>query len=177
MREGAAAGTRVLRFAVVPTSLGFVSVAAGTQGVCAIELGDVREDLIASLGRRFPEASLVEDAEALAEFTSSVCELVEDPTREVSICLDEGGTPFQRAVWDVLRAIPVGETRTYAQVAEAVGRPAASRAVASACASNRLAVVIPCHRVVRADGSLSGYRWGVERKRALLERETSRGDR
>ncbi len=160
-----------IRFASAPTSLGFVTVAATARGLCSIELGDAREALEARLRDRFPRADLTEAGPDFADDLHRVVALVEGPGLGIDLPLDIRGTAFQRQVWDALRAIPPGSTATYAGVARAIGRPTAARAVARAVGSNDLAVAIPCHRVVRGDGALGGYRWGVDRKRALLDVE------
>lgn len=163
-------------YAVGRCSLGRVLVAATERGVCAILLGDDPTDLRADLAERFPNAHLIEPAADFADWVSQVVHLVDDPSHApgLTLPLDIRGTAFQRRVWEVLREIPPGETASYGQVAERMGSPKSARAVATACASNALAVAIPCHRVVRGNGDLSGYRWGVERKRRLLEQEQER---
>lgn len=166
---------RTARFAVAPCSLGAVLVAQSEVGVCAILLGEQAEALVAELRRALPHAELVPGDADFAATVSAVVALVEDPRRGLDLPLDVAGTAFQRRVWEALRQIPAGETTSYAAIAAAIGAPTAARAVAGACAANRLAVVIPCHRVVRAGGDLSGYRWGVARKRALLAREREAG--
>ncbi|WP_342149398.1 bifunctional DNA-binding transcriptional regulator/O6-methylguanine-DNA methyltransferase Ada [Methylorubrum sp. SB2] len=163
-------GARI-RFAVAPCALGRVLVAASERGVCAILLGDDSEGLTRELRQRFPGADLSPGDEAFAGWVAQVVGLIEAPGRGLDLPLDIGGTAFQQRVWAALRAIPLGTTATYADIARAIGAPTAMRAVAMACGANRLAVAIPCHRVVRSDGALSGYRWGVARKRALLTRE------
>jgi AraC family transcriptional regulator of adaptative response/methylated-DNA-[protein]-cysteine methyltransferase len=163
-----------IKFAVGQTSLGAILVASSKKGVAAILLGADPDELIRNLQDRFPKARLIgadRDYEALV---ARVVGLVETPGIGLSLPLDVRGTAFQQRVWQALREIPVGETICYAEIARRIGCPRAARAVAAACAANNLAVAIPCHRVVRNDGSLSGYAWGVERKRALLDREASR---
>lgn len=160
-----------LSWATAPCSLGAVLVAASSSGLCAILLGDAPAPLQAELASRFPAATLTEAPAALASRLADVVALIEEPRLARLLPLDLRGTAFQRRVWQALRQIPAGETRSYAALAAELGAPRSARAVARACATNALAVAIPCHRVVRGDGSLSGYRWGVERKRALLERE------
>jgi AraC family transcriptional regulator, regulatory protein of adaptative response / methylated-DNA-[protein]-cysteine methyltransferase len=160
-----------IRFAVAPCRLGFVLVAATARGLCAITLGDAPSSLVDDLKRRFPKADLVEADAGFTGSVEAVTALIETPARGLDLPLDIAGTAFQRQVWEALRAIPAGETATYADIAGRIGQPRAVRAVAQACASNALAVAVPCHRVVRSDGGLSGYRWGVERKRDLLARE------
>jgi len=163
-----------IRFAIGECSLGSILVAASERGVCAILFGDDPEELAHDLERRFPKARLVG---ADADFERTVAEvvgLVEKPRLGAKLPLDIRGTAFQQRVWAALRDVPAGRTATYTQIAEAIGSPTAVRAVARACAANALAVAIPCHRVVRTDGDIAGYRWGVDRKRALLAREAAR---
>lgn len=160
-----------MRFAVGECSLGSILVAASGKGVAAIFLGDDPEVLVRNLQDRFPKANLIGGDRAFENVMATVVGLVEAPETGLALPLDVRGTAFQHRVWQALREIPAGTTATYSEIAERIGMPKAVRAVASACAANKLAVAIPCHRVVRNDGSLSGYRWGVERKRALLARE------
>jgi AraC family transcriptional regulator of adaptative response/methylated-DNA-[protein]-cysteine methyltransferase len=160
-----------LRFAVAESSLGSVLVAASDQGVCAIFLGDDPDALARELQDRFPKAELIGGDEAFERTVAQVIGLIEAPGTGLDLPLDVQGTAFQQKVWQALREIPAGSTASYADIAERIGAPKAVRAVAQACASNKIAVAIPCHRVVRNDGNLSGYRWGVQRKSALLERE------
>jgi len=167
------AGTEI-RYATGTCSLGTILVAASDEGVCAIFLGDAPEDLVAELRERFPRAALREGDAAFAALTAKTITCVEAPGEPFDLPLDIKGTAFQLRVWEALRHIPPGTTASYAEIAEAIGAPDAVRAVAGACAANKIAVAIPCHRVVRSDGALSGYRWGVERKRALLGKEKSR---
>jgi AraC family transcriptional regulator of adaptative response/methylated-DNA-[protein]-cysteine methyltransferase len=164
-----------IKFAVGQTSLGVILVASSKKGVAAILLGNDADELVRSLQDRFPKAHLIgadHDYEALI---ARVVGLVEAPRFGLDLPLDVRGTAFQQRVWQALRGIPVGETVCYAEIARRIGSPQAARAVAAACAENKLAIAIPCHRVVRNDGALSGYAWGVERKRALLDREASHG--
>ena len=168
--RGKGAAQRI-RFAVGACSLGAILVAATERGVCAITLGDDPEELVHELERRFARAELVGADADFEALVAQVVGMVEQPGVGRELPLDIRGTAFQQRVWQALRAIPAGTTVSYAELAEAIGKPTAARAVAGACAANTLAVAIPCHRVVRADGGLSGYRWGVERKRRLLERE------
>jgi AraC family transcriptional regulator of adaptative response/methylated-DNA-[protein]-cysteine methyltransferase len=163
-----------IRFAIGECSLGAILVAATTRGVCAILLGDDPEALSHDLERRFPRARLVGADPAFEQLVAQVVGLVEQPRLGTKLPLDIRGTAFQQRVWKALCRIPAGKTASYAEVASRIGSPRSVRAVAQACAANALAVAIPCHRVVRTDGDLSGYRWGVERKRALLDRETGR---
>jgi AraC family transcriptional regulator of adaptative response/methylated-DNA-[protein]-cysteine methyltransferase len=162
-----------IKFAVGQTSLGAILVASSKKGVAAILLGDDPDELVRNLQDRFPRAHLLgadRDYEALV---ARVVGFVEAPRIGLDLPLDVRGTAFQGRVWQALREIPVGATVSYTEIARRIGAPRAARAVAGACAANHLAVAIPCHRVVRNDGSLSGYAWGVERKRDLLDREAS----
>jgi AraC family transcriptional regulator of adaptative response/methylated-DNA-[protein]-cysteine methyltransferase len=168
-RSGGAATE--IKFAVGDCSLGSVLVAQSAKGVCAILLGDDPDALVRDLQDRFPRATLVGGDRAFEQTVAKVIGLIEMPARRLDLPLDVRGTAFQQQVWQALRAIPPGTTASYAEIAARVGAPNGARAVAQACAANTLAVAIPCHRVVRTDGSLSGYRWGVQRKRSLLERE------
>lgn len=165
----------VIRFAVGQCSLGAVLVASSARGVCAILLGDDPEPLVRDLQARFPKAELIGGDAAYEQLVARVIGAIEAPRTGWDLPLDIRGTAFQQRVWQALRGIPAGCTLSYAELAERLGLPRAVRAVAGACAANALAVAIPCHRVVRRDGSLSGYRWGVERKRDLLEREGASG--
>ena len=160
-----------IRFAIRGCSLGSVLVASSGKGVCAILLGDDPESLLTDLQDQFPRARLVGGDQAFERLAAGVISFVENPRAGLDLPLDIQGTAFQHRVWEALRRIPAGATASYAEIAEAIGAPKSVRAVARACASNHLAVAIPCHRVVRTDGSLSGYRWGVARKRALLAKE------
>ncbi len=160
-----------IRFAVGESSLGSVLVAATARGVCAILLGDDPQELVHDLERQFPRTELVGADSGFEELVAKVVGLIENPTASTRLPLDIRGTVFQQRVWEALRKVPAGTTVTYSELARIIGAPRAARAVARACASNSLAVAIPCHRVVRADGALSGYRWGVERKSELLDRE------
>jgi AraC family transcriptional regulator of adaptative response/methylated-DNA-[protein]-cysteine methyltransferase len=162
-----------IRFAVGECSLGAILVAATEKGVCAIQLGDDPEILVRGLQDRFPRARLIGGDATFEQLVARVVALVEAPGNGLDLPLDVRGTAFQRQVWQALRDIPPGSTASYAEIAQRIGRPKAVRAVAQACASNDIAVAIPCHRVVRRDGGLSGYRWGIERKRVLLEREAA----
>ena len=163
-----------IRFAIGECSLGAILVAATGKGLCAILLGDDPDALARDLQDRFPQATLRGDDPEFARTVALVVGFVEAPGIGLDLPLDIRGTAFQQRVWQALREIPVGQTASYADVARKLGMPSAVRAVAQACGANALAVAIPCHRVVRSDGSLSGYRWGVQRKQALLEREAAR---
>lgn len=160
-----------IRFAIGECSLGSILVARSERGVCAILLGDDPHTLARQLQDRFPRATLIGGDTAFEEVVAKVVGFVEAPGLGLDLPLDVRGTAFQQRVWQALREIPAGSTVSYSDIAGRIGSPKSVRAVAHACAMNPLAVAIPCHRVVRNDGGLSGYRWGVERKRALLQRE------
>lgn len=168
--RGGGAGERI-RFAVGQCSLGAILVASSEAGVCAIMLGNDPGALVADLQARFHRAELVGGDAGFEQTVATVVGFVEAPRLGLDLPLDIRGTAFQQRVWQALRAIPPGETVSYAELARRIGVPRAIRAVAGACAGNAIAVAIPCHRVVRTGGALSGYRWGVDRKRALLARE------
>lgn len=161
----------MIHFAVGESDLGMVAVAASQQGVCAIVLGEDQAQLINELQDYFPKATLVAGDEACENWLAEVVRFVVTPTIGLDLPLDIQGTAFQQRVWQALCEIPVGETASYTEIAQRIDTPKAVRAVAGACAANKLALAIPCHRVIRQDGSLSGYRWGIERKQALLMRE------
>lgn len=163
-----------IRFAIGECSLGSILVAASERGVCAILMGDDPDALARDLQDRFPRAQLMGSDKKFERVVAKVVGIVEAPAKGLELPLDVRGTAFQQRVWEALQKIPAGSTVTYSQIAKRIGAPKSVRAVASACAANALAVVIPCHRVVRNDGGLAGYRWGVERKRALLKREARR---
>ncbi len=160
-----------IQFAVGQCSLGAILVARSERGLCAILLDDEPETLVKDLQARFPKAELIGGDKDFEQWVAQVTGFVEAPRLGLALPLDIRGTAFQQRVWQALTDIPPGSTASYADIAERLGNPKAVRAVAGACAANALAVAIPCHRVVRSDGGLSGYRWGVERKRRLLERE------
>lgn len=169
-----AGGTNsTILFAVGQCSLGAILVAQSQRGVCAILLGDDPDALLRDLQDQFPKAELVGADHEFEQLIAQVVGFIEAPALGLNLPLDLRGTAFQERVWQALRDIPVGSTASYAQIAAQIGAPKSFRAVAQACGANSLAVAIPCHRVVRSDGELSGYRWGVERKRQLLEREQS----
>lgn len=171
-REDSTANSRPeIRFVLGACSLGQLLVATRARGICAIFLGDDEHSLRLELQRTFSGVRLILDQERCAEVLQRACALIERPGTPFQQPLDIQGTPFQQRVWAALRQIPMGETLSYGEIAERIGAPRAARAVAHACAANLWAVAVPCHRVVRADGSLSGYRWGIERQRALLARE------
>ncbi len=168
-RDGGAGAA--IRFAIGQCSLGAILVAQSQRGICAILLGEEPEPLLRELQDQFPRAQLLGGDADFERLVAQVVGFVESPQLGLDLPLDVRGTAFQERVWQALREIPPGSTASYAQIAERIGAPRAVRAVAQACAANRIAVAIPCHRVVRRDGDISGYRWGVERKRELLRRE------
>ncbi|HEV2097487.1 MAG TPA: bifunctional DNA-binding transcriptional regulator/O6-methylguanine-DNA methyltransferase Ada [Stellaceae bacterium] len=166
-----AGGGQTIRYVTVATPLGWALVAATERGICLTALGDDRERLAAMVRERFPAASIVPEDAGLMEWADQIVRFITDPGRTLDLPLDIRGTAFQTRVWRALQKIPLGRTATYSEIAKALGQPKAVRAVAQACAANNLALLVPCHRVIREDGDLAGYRWGVERKRALLDRE------
>jgi len=170
-------GTEV-RFAVAATSLGAMLVAESDKGICSVALGDEPDTLVRELQDRFPKAQLIGGDEAFERRVAEVVGLVDHPEncpeKSLDLPLDIRGTAFQQKVWAALRRIPAGQTLSYAELAQRIGDPKAVRAVAGACAANTLALLVPCHRIVRTDGAISGYRWGAERKRILLQREAGR---
>jgi AraC family transcriptional regulator, regulatory protein of adaptative response / methylated-DNA-[protein]-cysteine methyltransferase len=163
-----------IKYAVSRCSLGAILVAASEKGVCAILLGDQPAPLVKNLQERFPASPLVAADGKLDRLVAKVVKFVAAPKVRLDVPLDIHGTEFQQRVWLALQDIPAGSTASYTDIASRIGAPKSVRAVAQACAANAIAVAIPCHRVVRNDGALSGYRWGVERKRALLAREGAR---
>lgn len=169
-RDGARGET--IRHCHAASSLGPVMIAATTRGICMIEFGDP-DPLLAELRRRFPHAMIAPADDALQQLVQSVLELIDEPSRARDLPMDIRGTAFQHRVWTALTDLPAGETISYGQLARRLGKPGAARAVAGACAANTLAVAVPCHRVVNAEGELAGYRWGIERKQALLDREAA----
>jgi AraC family transcriptional regulator of adaptative response/methylated-DNA-[protein]-cysteine methyltransferase len=169
-------GARIGFFAA-PCAFGYLMVAATEQGLCSVALGDSSETLEASLRKEFPAATIERDEESLRPYTQMLLRHIAGLQPELDLPLDTHGTEFQRQVWQALRDIPYGETRTYTQVAQAIGRPQSVRAVARACATNSLALVVPCHRVLRKDSSQSGYRWVLERKHRLLQHEAGNAQR
>ncbi len=173
-RYRAGGASTVIRFAIGECALGPILVAQSERGVCAILMDDSPEQLVRDLQDRFPQANLIGGDQQFEQLVATVVGFVEAPGIGLDLPLDVRGTAFQQRVWQALRAIPPGQTATYSQIAERIGSPTAVRAVAGACAANAIAVAIPCHRVVRTDGSLSGYRWGVQRKRALLDLESGK---
>lgn len=160
-----------VHFALGECSLGSILVAESERGICAIFLGDEPEQLLQDLQDQFSRAELMPGDSGFDERVARVVGFIDEPGTGLDLPLDIRGTAFQKRVWDALSRIPCGETASYSEIAQMLGSPRAVRAVAGACAANKLAIAIPCHRVVRSDGSLSGYRWGVERKRQLLRRE------
>jgi AraC family transcriptional regulator of adaptative response/methylated-DNA-[protein]-cysteine methyltransferase len=160
-----------IHFAIAECSLGSILVAKSERGVCAVLIGDDPLQLVRDLQDQFPKANLIGDDGNYEDMVAKVIGLIETPSVGLDLPLDIRGTAFQQRVWKALQQIPAGSTASYADIAKSIGMPKAVRAVAQACGANSLAVAIPCHRVIRNDGALSGYRWGVERKRALLDRE------
>jgi AraC family transcriptional regulator of adaptative response/methylated-DNA-[protein]-cysteine methyltransferase len=160
-------------YATDESALGRVLVARSVSGVCAILIGADDNELVTDLAARFPEAELVADEAVVHDDLARVTRFVDKPTEGLDLPLDLRGTPFQRRVWEALRAIPVGTTVTYSELANSIGAPNAVRAVAGACAANPIALAVPCHRVVGGDGDLTGYYWGVERKRELIKKEAT----
>lgn len=166
----------VIRYGIVPCALGLVLLAATDNGICRIELGDCRDDLAEALRRQFPRAHFAPMDAQIETWLRAVVHYIERPQAALQLPLDIQGTAFQRQVWEALRDIPLGSTASYTEIAARIGKPNAVRAVATACASNQLALAIPCHRVIRGNGELAGYRWGIERKRELLRREALPGE-
>jgi O-6-methylguanine DNA methyltransferase len=165
-----------IRYACAPTPIGFVMIAATEKGICRIAFDDNATTLAAALATDFENAQCIEDEAAIAPFVAQIDAYLHGRRERFDLPLDIGATAFQQRVWDALQRIPYGETRSYTQIAETVGSPRAVRAVASACASNPVALAIPCHRVVQKGGSLAGYRWGLERKAALIDAEARAGE-
>ncbi|MFB9981151.1 methylated-DNA--[protein]-cysteine S-methyltransferase [Mesorhizobium kowhaii] len=169
-----AAALDTIAYAIGESAIGNILAARSRIGVCAILIGSDADTLEQDLGNRFPGRMRIEDEAALRDDLAAIARFIETPSVGLDLPLDmRHGTPFQQRVWDVLRAIPCGATITYTALARRLGQPNGARAVATACAANAIALGIPCHRVVRADGTLAGYRWGVERKRALLDKEAT----
>ena len=162
-----------IRFATSACSLGSILVARSAKGICAILLGDKPKALLQDLRQRFAKAHLIGSDAHFERWVATVVRFIDAPAIGLDLPLDVRGTVFQQRVWQVLTKIPAGATASYSEIARLIGAPKSARAVATACAANALAVAIPCHRVVRSDGALSGYRWGIARKRALLEQEKS----
>lgn len=164
----------MIQYTVTESPLGEMLVAATARGLCAVRFGDMQE-MVAELHTEYPNADIREDAAALQPYVDGILDYLKGVNPALNLNTDAKGTDFQKRVWDALRRIPYGETRSYAQLAEMIGEPTAVRAVASACARNPVALVVPCHRIVRTGGALGGYRWGAERKKKLLEREAGAG--
>jgi AraC family transcriptional regulator, regulatory protein of adaptative response / methylated-DNA-[protein]-cysteine methyltransferase len=160
-----------IRFELARSSLGQLLVSASNKGVCGVLFGEDETALLTDLQRRFPRADILRGNRGLKQVAAQVAAVVEQPGTTTTLPLDMRGTAFQQRVWQALRQIAPGTTSSYAAVAKDIGQPTAMRAVAQACGANNLAVLVPCHRVVRSDGSLSGYHWGIDRKRELLARE------
>ncbi|TPG84630.1 methylated-DNA--[protein]-cysteine S-methyltransferase [Pseudomonas mandelii] len=166
--------TSSIRFISSPSSLGVLLLAFSAEGLCALLIGDDLATLERDLSRRFPGQQAPQRDEGLMPALEQTLRHLEDPRSTLDLPLDLTGSVFQRRVWNALRQIPLGETASYLDIARQLGQPTAFRAVANACGANPLAVIVPCHRVLRQDGSLGGYRWGLERKRQLLDREAQR---
>ncbi|AEH87761.1 methylated-DNA--[protein]-cysteine S-methyltransferase [Mesorhizobium opportunistum] len=170
--SNAAAALDTITYAIGQSAIGNILAARSRIGVCAILIGSSAETLEQDIANRFPGKILIEDEPGLSDDLAAIARFVETPSAGLDLPLDVShGTPFQQRVWDVLRTIPRGATITYTALAQRLGQSNGARAVATACAANAIALGIPCHRVVRADGTLAGYRWGIERKHALLDRE------
>jgi AraC family transcriptional regulator, regulatory protein of adaptative response / methylated-DNA-[protein]-cysteine methyltransferase len=161
----------ILTYATGECALGQVLVARSIKGVCAILLGTDHDELEVDLAARFPQATLVANESVVRDDLAKVIRFVDRPAEGLHLTLDMRGTPLQRRVWEKLRAIRVGRTVTYMELARWIGPPASARVIAGACAANPIALAIPCHRVIRTDGDLAGYRWGIERKRELIRKE------
>ncbi len=164
---------RAIGFVLGDTSLGTALVACADAGICCLALGDDRDALIAELRQRYRDSRRIEDGAGIVRIAAQALRFVEASWTDMTLSLDLHGTEFQLQVWRTLCGVPPGRTASYADIARSVGRPAAARAVARACGANPVAVLVPCHRIIRQDGSCSGYRWGAERKRRLLEREAA----
>ena len=160
-----------ISYTIAPSVLGHVLVAATDRGVSAVYMGDRDGDLIAALRKEYPNAEIARDSEKHSKWVQEIVRHLAGSNPKLDLPTDVAATAFQRRVWEELRRIPVGATRTYSEVARSIGRPSATRAVARACATNPTSIVVPCHRVVRTDGKMGGYRWGLDRKERLLERE------
>ncbi|AMK76134.1 MULTISPECIES: methylated-DNA--[protein]-cysteine S-methyltransferase [Methylomonas] len=160
-----------IRFTTGACQLGWLLVATKPSGICAIALGDDPDNLTTGFQNKFPDAKYIDSAPEFEHIFATLRKFIDMPEQGLALTLDTGGTPFQQRVWQALREIPVGATASYSDIARRIGSPNSARAVASACAANPLAIAIPCHRVLSIDGKLSGYRWGLERKAALLRRE------
>lgn len=169
--RNANSGIDILSYGIGECALGRVLVARSDRGVCAILIGDKVKDLMDDLAARFPEAGLVANEIAVHDDLAKIIAFAKKPVDGLHLTLDMRGTPFQRRVWEMLCAIPVGRTTTYMELARQAGAQTSPRAVGAACAANPIALAIPCHRVVRSDGDLAGYRWGIDRKRELIRKE------
>jgi AraC family transcriptional regulator of adaptative response/methylated-DNA-[protein]-cysteine methyltransferase len=163
--------TEELRYGFATTDLGEMLVARSERGIAAVLLGDKRTDLVRQLAQTFPALGRIEDQVGVAGAAAAIASLVAEPRTDTKLPLDLRGSVVEIAVWTALRAIPLGETRSYGAIAKTLPVPATAQEVGAACAANRIALLVPCHRVVKADGSISGYRWGVQRKRRLINRE------
>lgn len=164
-------GKEHIQFAIGDSWLGYVLAAQSNNGLCAVLLGNEPNELKNELRSHFLEAELIEGGKETAALLAKVISYIDEPSKPLDVSLDERGTPFQKKVWKALQEIPCGSTVSYTEIAQKIGSPQAIRAVGTACGANTIAIIIPCHRVVRNNGSISGYRWGVERKKLLLQRE------
>ncbi|ABU57421.1 methylated-DNA--[protein]-cysteine S-methyltransferase [Roseiflexus castenholzii] len=164
---------RIIRYSVSPSAFGYLLIAATERGICTVALGDNPAALINDLARRFGDTILDQAGGLPGGWMNILLGYLNGERKNLDLPLDVAATPFQQEVWNALRAIPYGTTQTYQQVAQRIGRPDATRAVAQACANNPVALIVPCHRVVRTDGTSGGYRWGIERKRALIAHEAA----
>lgn len=167
--------TTSIQFSISHCSLGSILIASSDVGLCALTLGDDPKELIADLKNIFRNTQLVDNDTKLEPMMKAVIHFIEHPHTPFHLSLDVRGTQFQKRVWQALCEIPLGHTASYADISKRIGKPKSMRAVAQACGANSIAVIIPCHRVIRSDGALSGYRWGVERKAELLRRERKAG--
>lgn len=162
-----------INYSIIKCSLGSMLVASSSKGLCAVTLSDQPSELIEDLKKRFKNCSIINDKDAFMQHAKQFKQLVDDPSCKVKFPLDMRGTLFQKKVWKALTQIPIGKTETYGELAQRLGMPKAVRAVARACGANPIAIIVPCHRVVGTNGSVTGYRWGIDRKRKLLEAEAT----
>ena len=160
----------LITYTTASCDLGYLLVAVSEKGICAVEFGDRPEELVNTLTGEFKQAKITQDNISLKAWLESIIQLTKGATNR-NLPLDLGGTAFQQQVWQALQSIPYGQTRTYQEIAHSINKPNATRAIGSACGANSIALIIPCHRVIRSDGGLGGYRWGIERKQKLLEIE------
>lgn len=171
MKKESSKVAETIQYTTTDSLLGLILIAQSTKGLCALLMGQTINELKTELQRRFPQATLVKGEQKLDKILSILIKSINDPSITINFPLDERGTKFQLQVWQALREIETGTTMSYSDIAKKIGSPKAVRAVAGACAANALAVITPCHRVIRSDGHLSGYRWGIDRKKQLLQLE------